>query len=266
MTTLYFVPGLQGHLNVGQDTPTLDESNQAAAERAAQELLFEFKKVAYQTKDRPFPTLSRMGSKLALAFTRDDAPSLCVAASVGFGAFVQSLRNMFSIAHTPPHVIGVMGVPDPLTAIELQVRHTNPEAMPLFNAVKAGEADEFPLPVIKAEYGPEPGNFLLEPDHFNDKEALRVLGNPGDRGILTKHIGSAEIFGNKRDFMKIPSMLLITSKEDPFYQMNLTFAEIAQPWVATPIQVEEWGGSHGARRSAHLEDRIVAYAVKNLGL
>ncbi len=266
MTTLYFVPGLQGHLNVGQDRQAHEESNQAAAERAALRLVFEFNKVSYQTKDHPFPTLSRMGSKLALAFTRDNAPSLCVAASVGLGVFVQSLRNMFSIGHTPPHVIGVMGVPDPLTAIELQVRHTKPEAMPLFNAVKEGNAEEFPLPVIKAEYGPEPGNFLLEPDHFNDKEALRVLGNPGDRGILTKYIGPSEIFGNKRDFMKIPSMLLITSKEDPFYQMNLTFAEIAQPWVATPIQVEEWGGSHGAARSHDVEQRIVAYGIKNLGL
>lgn len=264
MTTLFFVPGLQGHLNVGKDIPS-DESNRAAAERAAQRLMFDFKNVAYQTEDSPFPTLSRMGSKLAGAFTREATPSLCAAMSVGLGAFVQSLRNMFSIAHTPPHVIGVMGVPDPLTAIELQVQHTKPEAIPLLNAVKAGKADEFPLPVIKADYGPEPGNFILEPEHFSDKNALRVLANPADRKILSNYIGSTEIFGDKRDFMKIPSMLLITSKDDPFYQMNLAFAEIAQPWVATPIEVEEWGGSHGAIRSHDVEQRIVRQAQK-LGL
>lgn len=264
MTMLHFVPGLQGHLNVGTDIPN-PESNRAAAERAAARLKMDFQTVSYQSLSNPFPKLSRMGQTLALGFTKRGGESLCVAASVGFGVFMQSLRNLFSVAATPPHVIGIMGVPDPLTAIELQVQNMAPQDVPLMNAIKAGSEDVLPLPLLKNDFGPEPGHFKLTHEHFADRDALRLIANPANRQVLTNLVDDAHVRGNNLDWMKVPSMLLITSKDDPFYRMNLAFKEIAQPWVTRQIEVREVTGGHGVARAGEIENIIVEHG-RYLGL
>jgi pimeloyl-ACP methyl ester carboxylesterase len=112
-------------------------------------------------------------------------PVICVGSSVGFGVALGALARLNSTA-SPIGLVGFKPVPDPLHAIELQIR--NPQ---IIASIKDGKIPEIQMPVEGIEG--EQDTFQLTSSHLNDKLALRVLSNPSDFDKLNRRLeGSVE--------------------------------------------------------------------------
>jgi len=177
MGNVIFVPGLQGVNHITENANRVGQiprgSNEEAVYEAAKNAGWAFHKVAYQTANDPAPLLSAMEEKTAeqisQIFDLTRGPHIVVGSSVGFGVTVGAISRMKSTTSSFG-LIGFKSIPDPLMAIEFQLKSQN-----ALDALQVGLIPEIRMPVE----GAGKDFFPLTKDHINDPEAMRLLSAPG---------------------------------------------------------------------------------------
>lgn len=176
MTTVVFVPGLQGSKSLQYAFSSSIGPNEAAIRQAAKDSAVGFQKLDYQSNTDRTPLLSKMQAKVAAqldAIMRKSKgePIVAIGSSVGYGVLVGAM-SFLEKSTSPIGLIGFKPVPDPLLAIELQIN--NPA---IVGAIKSGTVPKAPMHVEGTD-----GNqdvFTLSGKHLNDKRALRILSADG---------------------------------------------------------------------------------------
>jgi pimeloyl-ACP methyl ester carboxylesterase len=213
MSTVVFFPGLRGQASLKQAYTSAVGYNEAALRSVTKCFSWAFEKIDYQTTSNVNPTLSSMEASAAHLLHRvlnhaNGEPVICVGSSVGFGVALGALARLNSTA-SPLGLVGFKPVPDPLHAIELQIR--NPQ---IIANIKNGKIPEIQMPVESTEG--EKDTFGLTSRHLNDKFALRALSNPSHFDKLNRNLeGSLEesliIFGNEDHLTPSVHMLAFDS-------------------------------------------------------
>lgn len=169
MTTIIWVPGLQGERSLSQNFGL--GANGLAVQNIARQLKCSFIPTCYQSTNSPNLLLSVMGQRLAAAIrvVKQD-PIIIVGSSVGAGVALDALSRLKSCV-SPIALIAFKPVPDPLMATSLQLTS---EALAALNA---GQISVIPMPVESTDGQPQ-DTFPLTKAHLDDPNALRLLSNP----------------------------------------------------------------------------------------
>lgn len=177
MGNVIFVSGLQGVKHISETAAGSGQlpgrgSNEQAVYEAAQNAGWAFHKVAYQTSETPAPLLSAMeentAQQISHIFDLARGPNIIVGSSVGFGVTVGAISRMKS-STSRFGLIGFKPIPDPLMAIEFQLKSQN-----LLDALRQGIVPSIPMPVE----GAGKDFFPLTKNHIDDPEALRLFSVP----------------------------------------------------------------------------------------
>ena len=176
MGNVIFVPGLQGVKQISENADRIGHmprgSNEQSVYEAAKNAGWAFHKVAYQTSETPAPLLSTMeentAQQISQIFELTRGPNIIVGSSVGFGVTVGAISRMKS-STSRFGLIGFKPIPDPLMAIEFQLKSQN-----VLDALRYDIVPSIPMPVE----GVGKDFFPLTKDHINDPEAMKLLSAP----------------------------------------------------------------------------------------
>lgn len=200
MSTVIFVPGLQGEKALKYAYTSAVGANEAAVIKAARDTESAYQKLSYQSPAHKNPTLFQMECQVAaqldrIAMKEKGSPLICVGSSVGFGVLIGAISRLQNTT-SPIALIGFKPVPDPLKAIELQIN--NPA---IVAGIKNGAIPKAPMPVESAEGLKD--TFFLSAKHLNDKRATRMLSDKSGVARLTNNhaIESASIIYGTKDHL-----------------------------------------------------------------
>ncbi|MDY0030009.1 MAG: hypothetical protein RBR86_08735 [Pseudobdellovibrionaceae bacterium] len=176
MSNIIFVPGLQGVNQIAENATrsvTLARGvNEQAIYDATHKAGWAFHKISYQTPETPAPRLSVMEKSVAQQisgiFDLTRGPNIIVGSSVGFGVVVGAISRLKN-STSRFGLIGFKPIPDPLMAIEFQLKSQN-----FLDVLRHGIVPSIPMPVE----GTGKDFFPLTKEHIDDSDALRLLSAP----------------------------------------------------------------------------------------
>lgn len=247
MTTVVFVPGLQGHDALKYGLSSKVGPNEAAVQQSAKNSNAAFAKLNYQSNDDQNPLLSKMQAKVAAQLDKivtqsKGEPIIIVASSLGFGVSIGAL-SFLKNSTSPIGLIGFKPIPDPLMAIELQINHP-----PTIARIKNAETD-FEMPVQSTDGKHDV--FNLAAKHLNDKRAVRVLAHSAHMNQFNYAVAST-----------LAASVLVYGQKD-----HLTPASHMKHFADSvcgiePVELVALQGNHSSDFTDNLYDQITQMTIK----